>query len=93
MNILFEISQALAFSCALYVAVSAVCRFRVPNIATLWVLLYVSVFGNALWCINDLIKTSLSTRDVVMIVSIALYIFLTRKKWEKGVPDVARRVG
>ena len=93
MDTLFEISQALAFACAVYVAGAALCRLGVSNIATPWVLLYTSVFGNALWCINDLIKTSLSTRDVVMIVSIALYIFLTRKKWEKGVPDVARRVG
>ena len=93
MDMLFEISQAIAFSCALYVAGAAICRLRVPNIATRWVLLYMAVFGNALWCLYDLIEKSLITRDVVMIVCIAFYIFLTRKKWAHGVPDVARRVG
>ena len=92
MNVVVDFVSNLAFACCLYVVGAALCRLRVAHISKIWVLLYTFLFANALWCLWDALTSTLTLRDMSMMVMAGIYIFLTRKRWAKGVPEVARRV-
>ena len=91
MNFLIDFMSNLSFACCLYVVGEAACRLRVPKISSSWVLLYTFLLANGLWCLWDALTSTLTLRDMSMMVMAGVYIFLTRKPWSKGVPEVARR--
>jgi hypothetical protein len=89
-NLLFEVTMAVVFFAALYIAGASLCRLRMADISTKWVVLYTALFGNAVWCAHEIIYSSLQARDICTILLVAWYIHLTRRRWRSGVPKVAR---
>ena len=81
------------FLASCYIVGAAVCRTRHADMSFKWGVLYTAVFGVAAWSSWEILQGShISLREVVMILMFAVYIFLTRHRWDDGVPEVARRV-
>ena len=91
MKYLTESFLLLSMSSAVYVVWASCCRLRHKDISKVWATLYTAVLSLALFTMVDLAKGSATLRDGAIVVSVAAYIFMTRKSWLEGVPKVAKR--
>jgi hypothetical protein len=85
-----ELLMFFAISCAFYIAWASICRLRHGQVSRLWATLYTAVLGHAMWTLWDIVCAKASMRDALILISVALYVHLTRSAWDGGVPTVAR---
>ncbi len=87
--ILNETVNAVAFVASAYVTGAALCRLGYGTLRPSWIWLYWAVFGNALWCLYDVLTSNVELKDMALAVVVAAYIWMTRPAWADGVPPIA----
>ena len=77
-----------------YVLLACVCRLNLmtpANSRILWRLVYVLLAAWTGWVAADLAELgTVTVRDALGVLGLALYVHLTRHRWVDGVPEVAR---
>ena len=77
-----------------YVLLACVCRLNIMTPSTsspLWRFVYVLLAAWTGWVGADLAELgTVTVRDAMGVLGLALYVHLTRHRWVDGVPEVAR---
>ena len=77
-----------------YVLLACVCRLNLMtpgNSRVLWRFVYVLLAAWTGWVGADLAELgTVTVRDAMGVLGLALYVHLTRHRWVDGVPEVAR---
>lgn len=77
-----------------YVLLACVCRLAImspDNSRVLWRLVYVLLAAWTGWVAADLAELgTVTVRDAMGVLAMALYMHMTRSRWAEGVPEVAR---
>ena len=77
-----------------YVLLACVCRLNIMtpgNSSILWRLVYLLLAAWTGWVAADLAELgTVTVRDALGVLGLALYVHLTRRRWVDGVPEVAR---
>lgn len=78
-----------------YVLLACICRLNVMTPRTssvLWRLTYILLASWTGWLAADVLESgAIHIKDAVGVLSLSLYIYLTKAKWIAGVPEVARQ--
>lgn len=78
-----------------YVLLACICRLNVMTPRTsgvLWRLTYILLASWTGWLAADVLEYgTVHIKDAIGVMSLSLYIYLTKAKWIAGVPDVARQ--
>lgn len=83
--------SAIAMSSAFYVCGAVICRVRhrSSQISKPWLLLHVFAFALAGWLAADALVVGVTYWAAGTGLCLAMYIRLSRRAWDNGVPSIA----